>query len=1137
MAILFPSSLDNLTNPTAANPLNSPSHSGQHSDENDAIEAIEAKIGVDSSAVASSLDYLIKSSSDPGHLHSVYLKLDQTTPQTIINGRPVFVEGVTVGSAGTSTGSILLKGTTSGTVTLKVADAAGTYNFILPTNDGDSGQVLITDGFGNTSWSSTGFELASNKVTSISGASTDVQYPSAKLLYDQLALKLDEKAKVSSNDTTSGYLNGKLIAGTGVLLTENGDGGNETLGVSYDPSVLYNQDEVNMLVTGVNFDYFLSNTVTGEAAPIDTYKLMYPSSVGGAGATINTSVTGDDVLIAAWITETTEPAFTILSEGVYHFHSHFSVNSVLGVFRARTYWTLSKRTAAGVETLLTTSEMSDQITASEAEYETHGVLNAEEILLSDDRLVFKLYANQDTGGGGNPTLTTYIEGVSATRISVETVISALDNRYVGKDLFDANTILKADADNVPEALTVGVQTVVGRATGGEITALAIDSDLSSVSANDDTLPSAKATKAALDLKAPLISPTFATSITGSYLTASEILGTDGSKNIVSLPVATYPSLTELSYVKGLSSAIQTQLGTKAIATTTITVAGTANQITSSAGAQDLSANRTWTLSLPADVLIPTILTSPNTGLHILDTNASHDLIIKPGSDLTADRTLTLTTGDTDMIVNLTATTDEYVLAYDVATNTWRGVAAGTGAGDVSAALNLTDNAIVRGDGGAKGVQTSSVLIDDSNNVSGIGTLGAGAITTTGVLTGTVGGVALDIQNTTDAASNQVAKFHAGNRAIPAGNDKGYISLMGDDDTGTQQEFARITWEMDAVAADNKGGTIRFGTMSSNILSTKVYITGDDIFARSLSGSLSSGQYVDLTAAGDLGTTVGSLFGTTSLKSKLLINATTYTGTANYNLSSAYIGPKWTEAASGTHPIIAGLIIRTPDITAGAGATTNTAGLYLEGASAIGTNNYTLWADAGEVRIDGDIGDTTNRVAKLWATDIESNNIPTVGGTALLTSLTAPQFTTIELGAASDCTIARVGAGQISVETVVVPTVSSTNTLTNKRITQRVVTTTDDATAVIDVDTTDVYELSAVANATTFSTTGTPTDGQKLIIRFKDAGGAKGLTWDAIFVAIGVTAPTTTVAGKWHYVGATYNTAATKWHIIATGVEA
>lgn len=39
----------------------------------------------------------------------------------------------------------------------------------------------------------------------------------------------DVKVKVSSNDTTAGFLNGKLVAGTGVTLTENNDGGNETL--------------------------------------------------------------------------------------------------------------------------------------------------------------------------------------------------------------------------------------------------------------------------------------------------------------------------------------------------------------------------------------------------------------------------------------------------------------------------------------------------------------------------------------------------------------------------------------------------------------------------------------------------------------------------------------------------------------------------------------------------------------------------------------------------------------------------------------------------------------------------------------------------------------------------------------------
>ena len=177
-----------------------------------------------------------------------------------------------------------------------------------------------------------------------------------------------------------------------------------------------------------------------------------------------------------------------------------------------------------------------------------------------------------------------------------------------------------------------------------------------------------------------------------------------------------------------------------------------------------------------------------------------------------------------------------------------------------------------------------------------------------------------------------------------------------------------------------------------------------------------------------------------------------------------------------------------------------------------------------------------RVTKGWFTDLESTNMPTVGGTAILTSLTAPQFTTIELGHATQNTLSASG-GIMSIESVAIPTISSTHTLTNKRITKRVVTTTDDATSVIDVDVTDVYELSAVANATTFSTTGTPTDGQPLVIRFKDAGVAKGLTWDAVFVAIGTTAPTTTVAGKWHYVMCQYNSAATKWHILSAIVQA
>ena len=48
----------------------------------------------------------------------------------------------------------------------------------------------------------------------------------------------------------------------------------------------------------------------------------------------------------------------------------------------------------------------------------------------------------------------------------------------------------------------------------------------------------------------------------SGLTASQIVATDGFKNLQSLAVATYPSLAELAYVKGVTSGIQGQLNGK-----------------------------------------------------------------------------------------------------------------------------------------------------------------------------------------------------------------------------------------------------------------------------------------------------------------------------------------------------------------------------------------------------------------------------------------------------------------------------------------------------------------------------------------------------------------------------------------------
>lgn len=62
-------------------------------------------------------------------------------------------------------------------------------------------------------------------------------------------------------------------------------------------------------------------------------------------------------------------------------------------------------------------------------------------------------------------------------------------------------------------------------------------------------------------------------------------------------------------------------------------------------------------------------------------------------------------------------------------------ATGGGSGDVTAAAVITDNRIVRGDGGAKGVQESLVTIDDSGNMTGVVGLTVGHTTNLATVNG------------------------------------------------------------------------------------------------------------------------------------------------------------------------------------------------------------------------------------------------------------------------------------------------------------------------------------------------------------------------------------------------------------------
>jgi hypothetical protein len=94
MATDYPTSLDDFENPTADMSTAALSHAAQHTNANDAIEALQAKVGVSGSGVTSSLDYKLTNtnSSNPGHKHTLAQgAVDVTASATELN----YVDGVT----------------------------------------------------------------------------------------------------------------------------------------------------------------------------------------------------------------------------------------------------------------------------------------------------------------------------------------------------------------------------------------------------------------------------------------------------------------------------------------------------------------------------------------------------------------------------------------------------------------------------------------------------------------------------------------------------------------------------------------------------------------------------------------------------------------------------------------------------------------------------------------------------------------------------------------------------------------------------------------------------------------------------------------------------------------------------------
>ncbi len=85
MATNFPVSLDSLSNPTATDKQNNPDHATQHANANDAIEALQIKVGIDSSAVTTSHDYKLSTITGSDKVQPQSTAVTLTGAQTLTN--------------------------------------------------------------------------------------------------------------------------------------------------------------------------------------------------------------------------------------------------------------------------------------------------------------------------------------------------------------------------------------------------------------------------------------------------------------------------------------------------------------------------------------------------------------------------------------------------------------------------------------------------------------------------------------------------------------------------------------------------------------------------------------------------------------------------------------------------------------------------------------------------------------------------------------------------------------------------------------------------------------------------------------------------------------------------------------------